>query len=302
MSSLSSAKKPFRLRIAALFLLCVIVSNAHAHVFADATTHGPSRALGPSKGTFQVLVLLIRFSDHANRVLPNSTYYDQLCNQQMAPYLKQQSYGQYQIKCHVEDWFTTQYTEAYYAKGVRGYVGQPDNQELFIPKLNALDSAAGGGFGSLEYWGQFDADMNGRLDGLLVFHSGYGAEFPGTDCETGATSANRIVSQGHAGEAISGGWQSADGNFLLGGMAIVTGLRQTCNGNPVNMGIVSQHRLLEELSYHHACSALSFLYASQQRSQRTNSFTSSIRSATAPILRIYTIFHRVVSEVLEALI
>lgn len=200
------------------------------------------RELSPARGTsIKALVLLIRFSNHVDRVLPNVTYYEDLCNNKMAPYLKQQSYNVYQFTCHVEDWFTTQNTEAYYAQGESGLVGQPAIQDMFRPKLDALDATTGGGVGSLEYWGQFDSDMDGTIDSLMIFHSGYPAEFPGDDCETGAAAINRIFSQGHPYAKVPGGWQSADGNFQLSGVSVNSGLTGTCNGNPAGMGIVSLH-------------------------------------------------------------
>jgi hypothetical protein len=240
--SVSMIKRSF---LAVLVAGCLCLTSVAAKLSASSTTNdtdsafiGPPRALSSSHGSFQALVLLIRFSNHVDRVLPNITYIQDLCSQQIAVYYKQQSYSQYQMTCHVEDWYTTKNTEAYYSKGISGQVGSVGIQEMFRPKLDALDAAAGGGTGSLTYWGQFDADMDGLIDSLFVFHSGYPAEFSGADCETGALAKNRIFSQGHQGERDPGGWQSADGNFALSGMSVGSALNGVCKLKPANMGIV----------------------------------------------------------------
>ncbi|GKY93006.1 hypothetical protein MPSEU_000269100 [Mayamaea pseudoterrestris] len=215
--------------------------HAHSH---DTALEQNQRDLSPALGTsIRALVLLIRFTDHANRVLPNVTYYDDLCNNKIAPYLKQQSYGLYQSTCQVEDWFTTANTEAYYAQGKSGQITEPAIHEMFRPKLDALDALAGTGTDSLDFWGQFDSDRDGTIDSLFIFHSGYPAEFPGDDCETGATFVNRIFSGGYNGERVSGGWESADGNFGLSGFSITSGLTGTCNGNPCGMGIATHEHI-----------------------------------------------------------
>ena len=57
------------------------------------------------------------------------------------------------------------------------------------PALDALDNRPGWD------WSQFDLDGNGRIDSLVISHSGYGSETLTTDC-FGADFNNRIWAHG----------------------------------------------------------------------------------------------------------
>lgn len=190
---------------------------------------------GQSKGDIRVLVLLIRWSEHGSRELPTPDVYEAICGE-MGDYFRQQSYNQYNIvDCDVQDWFSVGLSEQEFSQGKSGQLGDASEQ-FFWSKLDAMDQAAAAA-GDLTFWNQYDADVDGKIDALLVFHSGYGAEFPGADCQTGTTSNNRMFSQGHS--ASVNGWESGFDtlSYLLSSYAIVAGLRGTCNANPPTLGL-----------------------------------------------------------------
>ena len=75
-----------------------------------------------SSGVFKALVLLVRFSDHADRKLPTKQQIEEMCNgsanypMSIKNYFDQQSYGKYQIECQVVDWITTVSNASFVAK------------------------------------------------------------------------------------------------------------------------------------------------------------------------------------------
>lgn len=147
----------------------------------------------PPVGTVKNLVVLIRFDDHASRTLPSQSDFDTLFNAvgghpTLAPtgsirdiYLEN-SYGQLTLDSTVLDWINVSETEAYYANGQSG------DQTLWEALIEALDEADE----SLDF-SQFDSDSDGFIDAITFVHSGYAAEFGGTD-QYGASQADRIWS------------------------------------------------------------------------------------------------------------
>jgi hypothetical protein len=110
------------------------------------------RRLGPSIGdNVRVLVLLVRFSDHATRTLPQRDYFETLFNSDgvsdmntvgsIKEYLRYSSMGKYRVQFDVRDWLTLANTEAYYSSGTSGVVGSSNIQEMFTEALNAVQAA-----------------------------------------------------------------------------------------------------------------------------------------------------------------
>jgi M6 family metalloprotease-like protein len=179
------------------------------------------RALSPSLGQFPVLILLVRFSDHGDRELPPSSYFQSLCSDNIVPYFATQSYNQYVISaCNVQDWITTDNTEAYYAQNNGNLVGSQLASAMFLSVLRQLDSQ---GFD----FSQYDLNYDLNIDSLVVFHSGYASE-QGSGSECGANSPqNRIVSQGHQGS--DNVWTSSSG-VGLSGYSIASAFNRVCPG------------------------------------------------------------------------
>jgi M6 family metalloprotease-like protein len=158
----------------------------------------PSRSAAPV-GTVKNLVILMRFADHANRVLPPKAQFEQLFNAAspvpgIAPtgsvnaFYKENSYGQLDLQSTVIDWITLPRTEAYYANGQSGLSFRV--REAIVDALNIVASR------NLVDLDDFDNENGGQGDGwidaITFVHSGYAAEFGGT--AGGARQKDRIWS------------------------------------------------------------------------------------------------------------
>lgn len=162
-------------------------------------------------GNVKNLVVMIRFSDHVGRTLPSVSDVDVLFNSTgghptLAPtgsvkdvYLEN-SYGQMTLNSDINpgigDWITVPNTEAYYANGNSG------DSTLWQALRSALDT-----LDAVIDFNDYDLDNDGRIDSIAFIHSGYGAEWGGTDAY-GGTTANRIWSHRWA---IQPQWNSNDG-------------------------------------------------------------------------------------------
>lgn len=93
--------------------------------------HGDHRRLQSSTGTLMNLVILMRFSDHKNRVLPTKANYETLMNTDgvdstFAPsssvktFYKKATHGKLTVQSTVVDWITLPESESYYANGQSG--------------------------------------------------------------------------------------------------------------------------------------------------------------------------------------
>ncbi len=147
-----------------------------------------------SVGSIRNLVVLIQFSNHVGRALPSSSDYDVLFNASggdpvLAPsgsvrdvYLEN-SYGQMELNSDISSWITVSGTEQYYAGGVSG-----DSSVLWEALREALDK-----LDQTVDFRQYDMNHDGYIDSIAFIHSGYGAEFGGTDVD-GTAQADRIWS------------------------------------------------------------------------------------------------------------
>lgn len=182
----------------------------------------PSRrrtlAAATERGRLRNLVLLLRWSDHTDRVLPTREDYDVLMNhkgphsKKIAPtgsvrdVFMQNSYGTLNVESYVTDWITMDNTEEYYSNGDKGmttkiqdairyalkYVDQPpreDNDDdgattIFTTNNNNNDDDDGTQQQSVHIdYDYFDEDNDGYIDAITFIHSGYPAEAGGTDAD-----------------------------------------------------------------------------------------------------------------------
>lgn len=161
----------------------------------------------PPLGNVTNMVIMIRFADHSGRPLPGNSDITTLFNAvggdaQLAPtgsirdvYLEN-SYGQMTLDSTVFGWVDLPNTEAYYANGSSG------DSTLWQALRYALDVVD-----QTVDFRNFDTDNDNFIDAIAFIHSGYGAEWGGTD-QYGATTANRIWSHRWA---IQPAWNSNDG-------------------------------------------------------------------------------------------
>jgi len=158
-------------------------------------------------GSIRNLVVLIRFSNHLGRALPSPGDVDVLFNAAggdpvLAPtgsirdlYL-QNSYGQMELNSDISAWITVSGSEQYYANGNSG---DSTLWEALREALDKLDQ-------TLDF-SQYDSNNDGFIDSIAFLHSGYGAEWGGTDVD-GTGSADRIWS--HRWD-MSPSWVSSEG-------------------------------------------------------------------------------------------
>lgn len=147
----------------------------------------------PPLGTVKNLVVLIRFNNHQSRTLPSVADIDILFNSPggdatLAPtgsirdvYLEN-SYGQMTLNSDVSSWIDVSNSEQYYANGQSG---DSTLWEALREALDALDATVD--------FNDYDTDNDGFIDAIAFIHSGYAAEWGGTDSD-GTAYQNRIWS------------------------------------------------------------------------------------------------------------
>jgi M6 family metalloprotease-like protein len=156
--------------------------NGFNHTITHPKFPGHGRSLR-SIGTLRNLVILLQWSDHENRALPSKEDIDILMNHEgphkLCPtgsvrdvYLEN-SYGALDLQSTVTDWILVNNTEIYFGNGNAGRTQRI--KEAIRYSLEFLD------YNYLVDFDYFDEDQDGKIDSITFIHSGYGAEFGGTD-------------------------------------------------------------------------------------------------------------------------
>lgn len=162
---------------------------------------------GDPLGTIKNIVILMRFSNHVSRPLPSNADMNILFNAvgghaTLAPtgsvrdVYFENSYGLMTLDSTVFGWVNLPQTEQYYANNNSGL--DTTIHQAIVAALNAVDPQIN--------FSQFDQDSDGFVDAIAFVHSGYAAEFGGTDAY-GAASSQRIWS--HRWSIST--WTSAEG-------------------------------------------------------------------------------------------
>lgn len=200
------------------------------------SSSGSSAAQGVApSGAIRNLVVMIQFSNHVGRALPSSSDIDVLFNapggdSQLAPtgsvrdvYL-QNSYGQMELNSDVSGWITVSNSEQYYANGQSG---DSTLWEALREALNTLDQVVD--------FSQYDSNNDGFIDSIAFIHSGYGAEWGGTDVD-GTATADRIWS--HRWAIQNPEWTSNEG-VRVSSYHISPGLWGTSGSNIGRIGVIA---------------------------------------------------------------
>jgi len=168
------------------------------------------------------LVVLVRFKNHANRVLPSPSEYDILFNNKgptqdataptgsVADVYLENSYDTFVMQAVVSDWIPISKTEAEAVDGNLG-LNRPGTQAAWKEAVTMAKDQ----FGSYK---QFDADGDGAFDLLVIMHSGTAAECGGIDIETRGDYSTRIWSH-----ATSTPWYS-DTDVKVGRFYVASGV------------------------------------------------------------------------------
>jgi M6 family metalloprotease-like protein len=189
-------------------------------------------------GTVKNLVILLRFSNHGpggqNRSLPSIADVDKIMNEpgghpSLAPtgsvrdHYLEDSYGQLTINSTVSVWVDVPDSESYYANNNSGLTSR--TWDLITDGLNIVDA-------SIDF-SQFDNDGDGVIDAITFLHSGYGAEWGGTD-SYGTSYTDRMWS--HKWSIPT--WTSAEG-VTVSEYNISPGLWGTSGSGPGRIGVVA---------------------------------------------------------------
>ncbi len=141
----------------------------------------PNSRVAPT-GTIKNLVILMRFANHTARPLPSNSDMDTLFNAvggdpTLAPtgsvrdVYYENSYGQLTLDSTVVGWVDLPQPEQFYANNVSGL-----DFYVHFAILHALAAAD-----PLIDFSQYDQDADGFVDSIAFVHSGYAAEYGGTD-------------------------------------------------------------------------------------------------------------------------
>jgi M6 family metalloprotease-like protein len=190
---------------------------------------------------------LIRFTDHASRVLPDPSQIDLLFNDpgqdaditptgSVSTYLETNSYGDLRINAFVApSWVDAAGSEQFCAQTTKGV--NNDFMHCFVPALDALENTPG------FMWWDYDLDGDGRLDAVIVLHSGYANNQGQTD-EDGVDASLRI--QSHERPSPQPPWQSPSSGISLGNFVVSSAYRGSSGQNICRINVIS-HEFLHTL-------------------------------------------------------
>ena len=187
----------------------------------------------PPVGTVKNVVILMRFANHTGRTLPSNPDFNIIFNAPggnpiLAPtgsvrdLYSENSYGTLVLDSTVYGWVTLPQTEQYYANGNSGR--DPTIHQAIISALNLVDP--------LINFSQFDTGGDGFVDSIAFVHSGYGAEWGGTDAD-GVYYTSRIWS--HRWQIPT--WTSAEG-VSVRDYHVNPGLWSTSGSAPGRIGVI----------------------------------------------------------------
>lgn len=143
--------------------------------------HKQSDQLFPSIGKRKVLAVLMQFPDEKaiypkenfERLLSEPGYNENGCTGSFRDYYLENSHGKLDLDITVLGWYTAAKNRINYGRTNAQGADNPDyysNVQELVEQ--AIDSAEAAGID----WQDYDNDQDGEMDGLVVFHSGFGAE------------------------------------------------------------------------------------------------------------------------------
>ena len=195
-----------------------------------------SRIVDPS-GEIKKLVLLLRFKGHENRKLPLKETYEIVFNKpdghpeyaqsgSAYDYSREVSYKKMSIITHLVEWIDLPETEQYYANGNSG-----DFTRIAEGIRYALDYVDQK---QLVDFRDFDRNGDGYVDLFSVLHSGFGAEFGGSDVD-GIPHKERIWSHQYRIPF----WTSRKSHIRVSDYSMSAGLRGLSGAAPCRIGLLA---------------------------------------------------------------
>jgi M6 family metalloprotease-like protein len=185
-------------------------------------------------GTFKNVVIMMRFSNHLGRTLPSDVDIGALFNN-VGPHAKaptgsvrdlylENSYGQMTLDSSPFGWVDVPQTEQHYAAGNSGL-----GTNVWPAITDALDAAD-----TVIDFSQYDDNGDNFVDAIAFIHSGYAAEWGGTDSD-GTDFTNRIWSHRWS---LGSPWVSAEG-VMVSAYHISPGLWGTSGSQIGRIGVIS---------------------------------------------------------------
>jgi M6 family metalloprotease-like protein len=204
------------------------------------------QVLSPVNGTLKILVVLVQWTNHVgNKTLIPKEDVEKLFNsddldEDLFPtgsvkrFFETMSYNAMSIEATVSDWIPTDNTEFFYSQmGDRGR--DPGLQLAFDLPLRTLEATA------LPF-SDFDQNGDGALDLTVFIHSGYDGRIGNVDCNTGATSEQRIAAHSLS-SAQQSTWQSLVDGKVLGAYAVASAFRGACDADIARLGVLVHEML-----------------------------------------------------------
>jgi M6 family metalloprotease-like protein len=176
------------------------------------------------------LIVLVRFADHADKILPEPEEYNILLNgkdanpswsstDSVADVFWANSYGTFFFDAVVTDWIDVSLTELEVSGGKIGRATST-GAAAYREALQKLDSAPY----DVDF-SDFDSNGDGIVDALGFVHSGAPAEVGGVDCENtqGLNFTHRIWSHYTKGTIFT-----SNENVVNGGFMVASGVQGLC--------------------------------------------------------------------------
>lgn len=199
------------------------IKNSHTRLFSKkAGDLSYSLTSFPKTGNRNLLVILIDFTDQLFQIGNNN--FNNLMNQasyngtgSFRDYWLQSSYNGLTVNSTINGWYHAGHNMAYYGANSNG---SDINPRLLVQE--AVDAAENAGVNFSTY----DNDKDGKVDGVIVIHAGYGEEAGG--------GANTIWSHHWTLDSYK---RTYDG-VIIDDYAIVPELRNNFGSNISNIGVI----------------------------------------------------------------
>ena len=205
--------------------------------------------LSSNKGFVRVLVLLVRFTNHGTKILPPESEINTLFNAKgnistiiptgsISDWFTANSYGRLRMEAEIINWTLTTNTETYFASNINtGMPAAGVTYEMAYAMYPILDQLDADGFD----FSRFDGNNDGKIDLIVLLHSGFAAELGNSDCYTNATYENRIWSHATATSPYS--WVSKKTGMSSSSYAVGAGIRGYCNARVPRLGVITHEMM-----------------------------------------------------------
>ncbi len=163
----------------------------------------------PPSGNFNLLVVLVDFSDYAGQVSASS--FDQLVfggAPSVADYYDEISYGNFTILPIAQDkpsalgWIRASNPYTYYVQSDNGFGNYPNNLQGIVADIVPKLDTAGVDFS------QYDNNGDGFVDGITFVHPGPGGEWTGSPNDIWSSAWNMTGDKGPGPILVDGVWVS----------------------------------------------------------------------------------------------